>query len=351
MSILDRFKIWKRRRETPVTDPEAVPEKATTAVPEPCPALPAPIPADPVAPVPPVDPSFQREEAIQKIREGFEDLSRHLASLGTNVRNQAEASQGIREKMDALPQLLEESRRGNRTGEELLGLLNQEASEAGLRQRESLQILRVLPVALAAIQENEIATYKVLAGIGKDLAKRAESDREMAAAFQRMDATLAQFHEAARIQTEQLQAQGRIQKGIAVSFLKTQNRTVEAFEQAQERSVDELRDGQSEAIHAFAQSQDRMRRGFLWVAGGAAAVVGIVLVLVFAVWARAVGDLDRGFRTVEKRTEAVDENAGNLLKEREKEARRLRQALEARETKSAGTAPRDAAPPSGAPVR
>jgi hypothetical protein len=94
-----------------------------------------------------------------------------------------------------------------------------------------------------------------------------------------------------------------------------------------------------------------MRRGFLWVAGGAAAFVGIVLVLVFAVWARAVGDLDRGFRTVEKRTEAVDERAGNLLKEREKEARRLRQALEARETKPAGTASRDAAPPSGAPAR
>jgi hypothetical protein len=311
---------------------------------------PAPVREPPSSPAPAGDGDARREEAIQKIRQGFEDLSRLITSIGANVRDQAEASQGIRERMDALPQLLDESRRGNRAGEELLGLLNQEVSEAGLRQRESLQILRVLPVALRAMQENDLASYQVLAGIREDLARRAERDREMGEHFKEFGATLASLRDVARLQVRHIQALGKVQKGLVTGFQKTQARTVEAFELGQERSLEEIKAGQGRAVHAFAQSQERLRRGLFWAAGAVAAAMLVALAVVLAVWTRAVNDLDRGFRAVESRASALEEKTAGRLQDRDREVRRLRQALQAREAGEAGTV-REGSGASGEPAR
>jgi hypothetical protein len=350
MPMLDRLKIWTWFWNPSPPDaeparPAEVPSPAVEAPAAPAPAAPLSLPAA-AAP----DADARREEAIQKIREGFEDLSRLISTIGTNVRDQAEASLGIRDRMDALPGLLEESRRGHRAGEELLGLLNQEASEAGLRQREELQILRVLPVALQAMQENELASYKLFTEIRDDLSKRAEFERQMGESFHRFDATLGSLHDATRAHMDQVQALGRLQKALVAGFQKTQARTVEAFELGQERGLEELRQGQALAAHSLAQTQERARRGLVWAAGAAAAVLITVLAVVFAVWTRAAGDLDRSFRAVEKKVAAAGK-ADGLLRERDRELKRLRQALEAREAGSAGTALRGGEPPSGIPQR
>jgi hypothetical protein len=274
-----------------------------------------------------VEPMTPREETIVRLREGFRDLSGILGTINTNIQDQAETSRGIQDSIEVLPELLTESRRGNESGEELMHSMLQEAAESGLRQKEALQNLRSLPVALAAIQENEIAQYKALAAIKEELVKRTQMEREMVDSFQKFDSTLQQIGDAANAQAHQIEGLGKTQKDMVSGFHKVQAKTIETFQLNQERTFDEFQQAQSTVLHKFQQTQERMKKKFLWGVGAVAAILGFLAIVVFGLWMRAVNDLSDGNMEVQRRASAIEERATRLLDQRDDEISRLRGAL------------------------
>jgi|GEM_PF-2771869 len=268
-----------------------------------------------------------REETVARLREGFRDLSDMLGNINTNIKDQAETSRGIETKIEVLPELLSESRRGNSAGEDLMERLITEAADSGLRQKEAIQNLRSLPVALAAIQENEIAQYQALAAIKDELVKRSQVEKEMMDSFKKLDSTLSQIGDASTAQAEQIAKFGKNQKDLVADFHKVQCKTIEKFHLNQEKGFEEFHKAQSEVVHTFKQSQETMRRKFMWAVGAVAAILGFIAIVVFGLWMRAVNDFTETSREMEKKASAIEARASNLLEQRDAEINKLRKVL------------------------
>jgi hypothetical protein len=293
-------------------------------------ALAEPVEGDDLHPPVRVERMTPREETVMRLREGFNDLSDLLGTINTNIQDQAECSRGIRDKIEVLPALLEESNRVNGSGEELMSNMLREASESGLRQKEALQSLRSLPVALAAIQENEIAQYKALAAIKEELVKRSQIEREMVDSFKKFDTTLDRIGEATVNQASHIHDLNRTQKDMVSGFHKVQAKTIENFQLVQERTFDEFQQAQSTVLHKFQQTQERMKKKFVWGIGAVAAILGFIAIVVFGLWMRAVNDLSQGNREVQRRASAIEERATRLLEDRDRQIDELRNAIEAK---------------------
>jgi len=269
-----------------------------------------------------------REETIMRLREGFRDLSDTLGDINTNIREHSETSRSMHEKIEVLPEILAESRSGNSMGEELMGGLLREVSESGLRQKEAMQSLRSLPVALAAIQENEIAQYKALAAIKDELVKRTHIEREMAESFSKFNGTLEKVGDSTMEQANQIKNLGQTQKEVVSSFHRVQAKTIESFQLSQEKIHDEFRSAQAESLHTFKQSQEATRRKLVWGIGAIAAVLGFIAVIVFGLWMRAVNDLSEGNKEVQRRAAVVEEKATWLLNQRDEEIAGLQASMD-----------------------
>jgi chromosome segregation ATPase len=291
-------------------------------------ALAEPVGGDDIHPPVRVERMTPKEETVMRLREGFSDLSNLLGTINTNIQDQTETSRGIRDKIDVLPALLHESKRGNESGDEFMSSMLRETSEAGLRQKEALQNLRSLPVALAAIQENEIAQYKALAAIKDELAKRAQIEREMVESFKSFDSTLSKLTDVTATQAEHIDSLGHTQKEMVSGFHKVQAKTIETFQLAQERTFDDFQQAQSTVLHTFQQTQERMKKKFIWGLGAVAAIMGFLAIVVFGLWMRAVNDLSDGNKEVQRRASAIEERATKLLEERDGEIAKLRSALD-----------------------
>ncbi|MHC5037931.1 MAG: hypothetical protein ACYTHM_11510 [Planctomycetota bacterium] len=272
-------------------------------------------------------PMNHKEETIVRLREGFQDLSDLLGNINTNIQDQVETSKGIQDSIEVLPEILTENQRGNDVRKELMGSLLRETSESSLRQKEALQNLRSLPVALAAIQENEIAQYKALAAIKEELAKRNELEREMVGSFSKFGATLDKIGDSTLEQAKQIGKLGTTQKELVSNFHRVQSKTIETFQIAQEKSYDEFKQAQGHILLTFQQGQERMKRKFMWGVGAIAAILAFIAIVVFGLWMRAVNDLSEGSKEVQRRASAIEEKAANLLKDRDKEISRLRSSL------------------------
>jgi hypothetical protein len=249
-----------------------------------------------------------REETVMRIREGFKDLSGILNNIKDNIEDQAQSSRRLGEKLEEFPTIVEETRKGNEDRGILVETVARGWEENTLRQKEALKSLRALPVALAAIQENEIAAYKVLTQIREELAKRASFEQDMAQSFQNFDATLKEMGNSAKSQAEQLKVLEKSQKTMVEGFGETQQDVIESFQISQDLTVDTFKRAQGDLLHSFQKSQNGFRKRIFTSVGIIAAVMTLGLLVIGGILISALSNLTDSHETVARA--ALSQNRG-----------------------------------------
>ncbi len=276
-----------------------------------------------------------REETILRIREGFKDLSNILGSINTNIEDQAKTSRNLDVKMDVFPSILDEAKRSSEKQCELVETFSKGMSETELRQKEALKSLRALPVALAAIQENELASYKVLAQIRDDLSKRAGVEQEMSKSFRSLDDTLKQVGKSAQAQTEQLGSMEKAQKAMAIDFSKNQKEAVESFQISQDLALNSFGKSQNELLASFQKAQDGLRKRMLIAVCALGGAFLLVLAAGAALAAGAISDLGDSHKAVARaaigQQTSIKDDISRVKEENQRLAAKLNAALKAKQ--------------------
>ncbi len=239
-----------------------------------------------------------REETVLRIREGFKDLSGILGSMNANMEDQAKTSHKLDEKMQVLPSLLDETKKSTQQQGNLAETISKGIAESDLRQKEALKSIRALPVALAAIQENELASYKVLAQIREELQKRTAMEQDMSKSFKALDETMKQMQRAAQAQADQIAALEKTQKVMASDFTKSQKETVESFQISQDLALQSFGKAQNELMGSFSRAQEGLRRKMTVSLYILAAAFGIAAIAGTAFAINALSDLSDSHKAV-----------------------------------------------------